>query len=187
MSLGLPVFDAIERSTVKLLYPLALCFALAWLADAIGLAALVGAFAAGVIIDERHFAGEPPDGRRMEDLIAPLEVFFAPIFFVLMGLQVNLAVFLDPYALVLAAGLIVCAVVGKLVAGLAAGAGHHRLTVGIGMMPRGEVALVMANVGKALGVIDDVLFSAIVIMAIVTTLLTPVLLRRAFAASGETT
>jgi Kef-type K+ transport system membrane component KefB len=67
---------------------------------------------------------------------------------------------------------------GKLFAGFGARRGLNRLAIGLAMMPRGEVGLIFASVGKGLGVVPDTLFSAIVIMVVVTTLITPVLLER---------
>jgi Kef-type K+ transport system membrane component KefB len=66
---------------------------------------------------------------------------------------------------------------GKIVAGIPAGKGADRTTVGIGMLPRGEVGLIFASIGKGLGVVTDSIFSAVVIMVIVTTLITPLLLK----------
>ena len=107
----------------------------------------------------------------------PLEVILVPIFFVLMGIQVKLESFLDPAVIVAAGGLLVAAVAGKVAAGYFAGKSVNRLAVGFGMMPRGEVGLIFAAIGKTLGVIDDFLFSAVVLMVIVTTLAAPPLLK----------
>ena len=109
--------------------------------------------------------------------MAPLETIFAPVFFVLMGMQVNLASFADPSTLLLAGAFTAAAIVGKLVAGLPAGRGVDRLSVGMGMVPRGEVGLIFASIGKTMGVVSDAVFSAIVIMVIVTTFVTPIALR----------
>ena len=100
-----------------------------------------------------------------------------PIFFVLMGLQVKLDTFASWESVLLALALIVVAAAGKIAAGLGVLGGLKRLAVGIGMMPRGEVGLVFAAIGKSLGVIDSVMFSAVVLMVIVTTLATPPLLK----------
>jgi Kef-type K+ transport system membrane component KefB len=81
----------------------------------------------------------------------------------------------------LAAALTVVAIVTKLVCGLPAGPGRNRLAVGLAMVPRGEVGLIFASVGKGLGVVTDAEFSAIVIMVIVTTLITPPALKWALA------
>jgi len=101
-----------------------------------------------------------------------------PIFFVLMGIQVKLESLFDIEAIYIATILLVAAVVGKLASGYGANKSNNRTMIGIGMMPRGEVGLIFVAIGKTLGVIDDHLFSAIVIMIIVTTLATPPLLKR---------
>jgi Kef-type K+ transport system membrane component KefB len=170
------LFENMDHQQGKLLFPLALAMALAWLADAMQLASIVGAFAAGLIISDRYFH-TASQRWSIEDLIAPLESIFAPVFFVLMGMQVNLAVFADPSTLLLAAAFTVVAVIGKLAAGAAAGPAVDRLSVGIGMVPRGEVGLIFASIGRAMGVVGDTVFSAIVIMVILTTFGAPLGLR----------
>ncbi|MDH3735190.1 MAG: cation:proton antiporter, partial [Gemmatimonadota bacterium] len=174
------VFEHLDRQQGKLLFPLALAFFLAWLANSVQLAAIVGAFAAGLIVSDDYFA-EEPNGWRIEDLVHPLETIFAPVFFVLMGMQVNLASFSEPSTLLMAGAFTAVAIVGKLVAGAPAGRGVDRLTVGLGMIPRGEVGLIFASIGKGLGVVSDAVFSAIVIMVIVTTFVTPLALRWSMA------
>lgn len=170
-------FSRADRKHLKLLFPLTLAFLAAWAASMIGLAAIVGAFAAGLILSEEHFMEYTLTRTTTTELIAPLEALFAPIFFVLMGMQVNLNSFLEPGTPGLALAFVAAAVVGKLVAGFPAGKGIDRLSVGIGMIPRGEVGLIFASIGKGLGVVTDAVFSAVVIMVIVTTLITPVGLR----------
>jgi len=118
-------------------------------------------------------------GYTIKELITPLEVIFAPIFFVLMGVQVKLEKIFSIDVIIIAAGLLVAAIVGKLLSGFVAGRGVNRLAVGIGMMPRGEVGLIFASIGKTFGVISDELFASIVLMVIVTTLITPPLLKKA--------
>lgn len=181
--------DLLQRPHGKLLLPLLLAFFMSWVANKIELAAIVGAFAAGLILNEEHFKDRQ---HPIEEMVDPLEAIFAPIFFVLMGMQVNLATFLQPGTLGLASAFVVVAVVGKVVSGLPAGKELDRLTVGLGMMPRGEVGLIFASIGKGLGVVTDGIFSAVVIMVIVTTLVTPVALkwslsrdRRAAAGGSE--
>jgi Kef-type K+ transport system membrane component KefB len=154
--------------------------ALAWFANLVGLATIVGAFAAGVILHDGYFRhwGDYREHRfTIKDLIAPLETILVPIFFVLMGIQVKLETFLDWHVVTMAAGLLVAAIVGKVACGFVAGHGANRLAIGIGMLPRGEVGLIFAAIGKGLGVISDALFSAVVLMVIVTTLATPPLLK----------
>ena len=105
-------------------------------------------------------------------VIADFNLSLVP-FFILMGIQVKLESFLSWPVVSLAGGLLVAAVVGKVACGLGARSPANRLIVGVGMLPRGEVGLVFAAIGRALGVLDDALFSAIVLMVIVTTLIAP--------------
>jgi Kef-type K+ transport system membrane component KefB len=154
--------------------------ALAWIANLIGLATIIGAFTAGVILHDgyfRHWGDSGKHSLSIKDLIAPLETILVPIFFVLMGIQVKLETLLDPDVILIAVLLTVIAIIGKLVSGLGARRGNNRWAIGIGMIPRGEVGLIFASLGKSLGVIDDSLFSAIVIMVLITTLITPPLLK----------
>jgi Kef-type K+ transport system membrane component KefB len=169
-----------DRANYTLLFPLALCCAMAWAANQIQLATIVGAFAAGLILRETHFE-EIEKKAQLEHLISPLGKIFAPVFFVLMGMQVNLASLAQPGTLGLAAALTAIAIVTKLVCGLPAGGGRNKLAVGLAMIPRGEVGLIFASVGKGLGVVTDAEFSSIVIMVIVTTLITPPALKWALA------
>jgi Kef-type K+ transport system membrane component KefB len=115
----------------------------------------------------------------------PLEVILVPIFFILMGIQVKLEAFLSWPVVFVGAGLFVAAVIGKLLSGLGASKPVNKLAVGIGMMPRGEVGLVFAAIGRTLGVIDDAVFSAIVLMVMTTTLITPPLLKQVLGSSGD--
>ena len=152
---------------------------LAWLATLVGLATIVGAFTAGVILHEGYFKDLSAQGDHMSirELIMPLEVILVPIFFVLMGIQVKLESFLDITVLITASGLLMAAMVGKVISGWGAGRGKNRLLVGFGMMPRGEVGLIFASIGKSLGVITDALFSSVVLMVILTTLAAPPLIK----------
>lgn len=153
---------------------------LAWLASLSGLATIIGAFTAGLILHDAYFKywGDHTSHRvSIRDLIMPLEVILVPIFFVLMGLQVKLESFLDWQVASLASGLLVAAIVGKLLCGLGVGKSTNRLAIGFGMLPRGEVGLIFAAIGKGLGVVSDALFSSLVLVVIVTTLLAPPLLK----------
>ena len=159
---------------------LAFCFFLSWLAAAIGLASIVGAFAAGLILEDVHYRDFVDRGEHgLEELIHPISSFLVPIFFVLMGMRTDLRSFLHPEMLGLAAALTVAAIIGKQACALGVlGRGIDRLTVGIGMIPRGEVGLIFANIGLTLSVggtriINQASFSAVVVMVIVTTLATP--------------
>jgi Kef-type K+ transport system membrane component KefB len=149
----------------------------------------VGAFAAGLVLDEVHFKFFKQRGEHdLEELLEPVTTFLVPIFFVLMGMKVDLRVFARPQILGFAAALTLAAIVGKQICSLAvAERGLNRLAIGLGMIPRGEVGLIIAGIGatlmlpNALGVPEPVIgaptFGAIVIMVIVTTLVTPPLLK----------
>ncbi len=167
----------------KLFISFLFVMALSWAANLVGLATIVGAFAAGLLLMDSQFDlwGDHHQHKySIKELFAPIEAVLVPIFFVLMGIQVKLEDFLDLHVLLLALGLIAAAVLGKLAAGLGVcpKGGINRLAVGVGMLPRGEVGLVFASIGKSLGVIDAPMFSALVVMVMVTSLATPPLLKR---------
>jgi Kef-type K+ transport system membrane component KefB len=177
---------------VLLALGLALCFLFSWLANLVGLASIVGAFAAGLILEDVHSRefvdrGEQP----LVDLLQPISGFLAPIFFVLMGLRTDLRSFAGPGVIGLAGALILAAVLGKQACSLGVwGRGVHRLTVGLGMIPRGEVGLIFANIGLGLTlggnpIIDRGTFSAVVVMVIVTTLITPIALKFSLERAGR--
>ena len=182
---------AFEIAEAKIFVSFIFVMSLAWFANLVGLATIIGAFAAGLILNDGYFQRwhDPNDKQHrcmtIKALMAPLEAVLVPIFFVLIGVQVKLESFLDVDVLIFAAGLTAAAVVGKLVSGYVAGRKVNRLAVGIGMMPRGEVGLIFATLGKGLGVINDSLFSAIVLMVMITTLISPPLLKRALGTPGE--
>jgi Kef-type K+ transport system membrane component KefB len=119
---------------------------------------------------------------QFERQVLPLYQFLAPYFFVVTGAEVNLQVFANPAVVMLAAVLTVLGILGKLIGGAlgAWGASTPRLLgaaiVGVGMVPRGEVGLIVAGIGRSRGVIPDDIFSAVVIMSIATTLVAPPLL-----------
>jgi Kef-type K+ transport system membrane component KefB len=169
---------------VMLISALLFAFALSYLAETVGLAAIVGAFAAGLILEEVHFASFREDVH-IEQLIRPVSTFLTPIFFVLMGVQVRLETFANPAVFGVAAGLTLAAIAGKQVCGLGVMEKKlDRLTVGIGMIPRGEVGLIFVNMGRNLKILDDATLSAAVIMVIITTLITPPLLKFSLARSA---
>jgi Na+:H+ antiporter len=166
----------------------ALCFALAFVAERIGLAAIIGAFAAGFLIDPYgRGVRSQREAVTLRELLHPLSSILVPLFFVLMGMRVDLGSLADGSVLGLAALLVVCAIASKLVCGLGAlGPSVNRLAVGFGMLPRGEVGLIFAGIGASLRldgqpILSPSLFSAIVLVVLVTTLLAPVGLRAVFA------
>ena len=158
---------------------LVFCFVLSYLASVIGLAPIVGAYAAGLILEDLHWREFTARGEQgLEHLVQPVATLLVPVFFVLMGMRVELAAFARVEVLGLATLLTLAAVIGKQACSLGAYGGLDRLSVGIGMIPRGEVGLIFASIGLTLTVggeriIDEALFSAVVIMVIVTTMITP--------------
>jgi Kef-type K+ transport system membrane component KefB len=163
-------------------------FVLSWAADQIGLATIVGAFAAGLILDEVHYRDFLERGdHTLEELIHPISLFLVPVFFVLMGVRVDLSSFGQEGILGFAATLSIAAIVGKMIC--AAGVlerGLDRVSVAVGMVPRGEVGLIFASIGAGLvlhgvPVIGPEVFAAVVIMVIVTTLVTPPALKSTLA------
>jgi Kef-type K+ transport system membrane component KefB len=181
-----------ESRGVLLALAIAFCFSLAWVASLAGLAPIVGAFAAGLVLDEWQFESFRDRGEhRLDELIRPIGAVLVPIFFVLMGLKVDLRAFARPDLLGFAAVLTLAAVIGKQVCSMAVlERGLNRTAVGLGMIPRGEVGLIFAGIGASLSlpnaqgvnepVISAATFGAVVIMVIITTLITPPALKLSF-------
>jgi len=159
---------------------LVLCFLLAYLGTRVGLSPIVGAFAAGLILESHQFwSFEESRDATLESVLHPISTFLVPIFFVLTGFHVKLAAFLDPRVALLALVLTVAAWIGKQACSLGVlERGANRLAIGLGMVPRGEVGLIFASVGATLTiggepVITPELYSAAVLMILLTTLVTP--------------
>ena len=170
----------LRGSGVLLATALVFCFTLAWLASVIGLAPIVGAYAAGLILEDVHYRElAAKEDYQLEDLVRPISAFLVPVFFVLMGMRVDLSALMRPEILGLAAALTVAAILGKQACALGAlGTKLDWLSIGIGMIPRGEVGLIFANIGLTLlvrgeRIIDTATYSAVVIMVMFTTLITP--------------
>lgn len=165
---------------VLLSFSLLVCFLLAYLAGKIGLAPIVGAFAAGLILEDVHYKNFTDRGEHgLEELIAPIAIFLVPIFFVRMGMLVDLTTFARVEILGFAAVMTFAAIVGKQACSLAIfDKTINRVAIGLGMIPRGEVGLIFAGIGAKLildgqPIISTSTYSAVVIMVIITTLVTP--------------
>ena len=172
----------------KLVIPaLIFAFFMAFLANVIQLEAILGAFAAGLVLDETDKRKE------LDQQVIPIADILVPVFFVSVGAKVNLGV-LNPFVaenregLIIATFLIVVAIIGKLITGWSFTGQEkiNRLAIGFGMIPRGEVGLVFAGIGSASGVLSQSLEAAIIVMVILTTFLAPPLLRFAFKDPSET-
>ena len=191
-----PIFRGgglLKTRGVLLALAIAFCFGLSWMAAKVGLAPIVGAFAAGLVLEEVHFKPFLERGERnLHDLLSPVTSIFVPIFFVLMGMKVDLRTLANRSSLGFAVLLTIAAIVGKQICSLAvAERGLNRLAVGLGMVPRGEVGLIVAGIGATLvlpnsagvpePVVNAATFGAVVIMVFVTTLVTPPALKWALA------
>ena len=167
-------------SNLKLLFGVSFALLLAWLANVAQLATIVGAFAAGVILN--GFFDQEVGGTSLHELLSPIESLIVPLFFVWMGIQVKLEAMANKDVILAGLALTIVAIIGKVAAGWACPPTMNRLAVGFGMMPRGEVGLIFAGIGKGIGVVDEGLFSAVILLVMVTTILAPILLRATLGA-----
>jgi Kef-type K+ transport system membrane component KefB len=174
------LFRVLDRGNVRLIFPFVLLMFLTWLAEEFGLAAIIGAFGAGLILEEKCFPGDPAcnfEGQPVEAVVAPIQLLFAPIFFVLIGFKVDLSTFANARVLLTSLALVLIVAGGKLLATLALRRGENRLVVAAGMLPGGEVMLIFASLGKSLGLLDGNLYAMIIIVMLINTLMAPSLLK----------
>jgi Kef-type K+ transport system membrane component KefB len=182
------LFDFIHSMRVRgvlLVCALAFAFIFAFLASAVGLAPIVGAFAAGLVLANTN------QFKLIEERLKPVSDVFTPVFFIMVGAAVDVHVF-NPFdkgnipILMIAAILFIVAVVGKFVSGWAVfQKGIKKSVIGFGMIPRGEVGLIFAQVGLTYGVFSSDLFSAVTVMVMLTTFIAPPLLKMAFTNKDE--
>ncbi|MEM7008839.1 MAG: cation:proton antiporter [Thermodesulfobacteriota bacterium] len=178
------LFDLIEMMRVRgvlLLSALSFAFIFAFLASLVGLAPIVGAFAAGLVLANTN------QFKTIEHNLKPVSDFFTPIFFIMVGAAVDVSVF-NPFVsenipiLLIALILFVVAVIGKFVSGFVIfEKGINKSVIGVGMIPRGEVGLIFAQVGLTYGVFNSQLFSAVTVMVMLTTFIAPPLLKVMFS------
>jgi Kef-type K+ transport system membrane component KefB len=170
------LFRSIERVRVSGalgLIALAFAFLLAWLAARVGSATIIGAFAAGLVLHQT------PQRAEIERATTTLGHFFVPIFFAVVGASVDVRTFADSNMLAAGTALTIVAILGKLVSGYAPWwFTGRKLLIGVAMVPRGEVGLIFAQMGLASGALTPVLFSALTLMVMVTTFVTPPVLAR---------
>lgn len=162
----------------------ALFFGMAALAGTLGLSPIIGSFAVGMALSGAHIA------QRMEEYVEKLEFIFRPLFFAVIGAQVNLGG-VTPEVAAIGAALIAVAVVTKIVGcGLPAVFFLKSWTagriVGVGMISRGEVGLIVAGLAEASGIVSPAIYSVVVLMIITTTIIAPLMLRRMIAAPVST-
>jgi Kef-type K+ transport system membrane component KefB len=179
MPLGRLLVRHVGRASVRgILVAVSVAFALlaALGAQMAGSAAIVGAFAAGLVL------ARTDRGNDIHNAVRPIVDVFAPVFFVSIGAQVDVG-YLNPFvatnrpALLLALGLTAVGALGKFAAGYAAWGGVRRSFIGAGMIPRGEVGLIFAQIGKQNGALPEPVFIAVVVAVFVTTFVTPPLLK----------
>ncbi|MEQ1849907.1 MAG: cation:proton antiporter [Candidatus Peribacteraceae bacterium] len=190
---------------MKLTLAVCFCLGLSGIALLLGLAPIVGAFAAGLALDPVHFRHfknphiiddiknamrfSDPDTKRevdaiidpladkhIEDLVEPLSHVLVPIFFVVTGMSVDLSTLGDPWVIGVALLITIVACLGKIASGFLAGKGVNPMIVGWGMVPRGEVGLIFAAIGNDTGLISSELYSVLVLVVLLTTLFTPPML-----------
>jgi len=162
-------------SESPLLPAVILCLGVAALAAQIGLAAIIGAFLAGLMV------AETKEQHPIEDEVAPLYAFFPPFFFAFIGIQLELGTLIDGGTLALLGAVTALAVATKLLGAWIGARGIAKREAGIvavGMVPRGEVGIIVAGIGATVGAIDGQLFAVIVGMSILTTIAVPSILRR---------
>ncbi len=195
------------HSGVGMKFTIALFFCLiySFLAEQIGLAPIIGAFAAGLVLDPVQFKSfdyssaikdveslaksansalkhkldefiEHHKHKHIEDIVESLGFFVIPLFFIYTGFTVDLKVLFDPQVLMLGVTITVVAFISKMISGIAAGKDVDKLLVGLSMTPRGEVGIIFATIGRTLGVLDDKIFSVIVVVVILTTIIAPSLI-----------
>jgi len=169
-------------SESPLLPAVILCLGVAVLAAQIGLAAIIGAFLAGLMV------AETKEQHPIEDEVAPLYAFFPPFFFALIGIQLDLGALIDGETLALLAAVTAVAALTKLAGAWIGARGMERREawiVAVGMIPRGEVGIIVASIGAAAGVVDEQLFAVVVAMSILTTIAVPPVLRRLRDTAGQ--
>jgi Kef-type K+ transport system membrane component KefB len=175
---AVPHVDGARIPRGPLVFALSACLGLSALAGAIGLAAIIGAFLAGMAFSDL------PRGWRLEEQVDPVYQLLVPFFFVVTGSLVDLGALVDPSSLGMVVGITGLAIAGKVIGcgGAAWGMGRRSAAiVAVGMVPRGEVGIIVATVGLTREIITNELYGVIVAMSIITTLISPPFLKALFA------
>lgn len=162
---------------------------MSWFASVMGLASIIGAFLAGLLVEEEFFhyselcqhnvsltQAREPTSNYLVDSISPIGKILIPIFFIFAGLQVDIIAALNWQTIKLTIIITVFAVIGKSVCGMFLPKNINKWIVGFGMVPRGEIGIIFALSGLELKVIDHTMFAAILLMVIITSIITPIAL-----------
>jgi Kef-type K+ transport system membrane component KefB len=166
------------------LFIVAICFSMSWFAETIGLAGIVGAFFAGLMLKSNNFhnhelLSKPKHkeyNKSLIDLILPLGRILTPIFFIYAGMQVDLVNVFNLKTIIIAVLISIVAIIGKLLCAITLPRRINRLMVGFGMVPRGEIGIIFAITGLNIGVIDNNLFTTLLLVIVLTSIITPIAL-----------
>lgn len=194
---------------------LTICFLFSWVAHSLGLAFVVGAFIAGLILDEIYFKTfsrsnfliqlrdlsmqvsddklrrkltnviRIQEGQTIKELLKPISHLFVPIFFIYIGMMLNIDDLIHPTTLIITLALLGISFFGRILSGFVIrGEKINHLILGLGMTPIGEAGLIFAVFGKIVGIIDENVLSAIVSTLVIASILTPVLIKFAIRKYG---
>lgn len=178
-----------QDDNIVTLIILAFCLFLAWLAQLVGLAPIIGAFIAGLLIKERYFHKHKfsqncpslPEAMSNHNnhilgLFRQITTILVPIFFIYAGMQINIVSGLNWATIKLTLLLSIFAIVSKSLSGILLPKTINKWLVGFGMVPRGEIGIIFALTGLKFGLIDNNLFTALLLMVVITSLITPMVL-----------
>jgi Kef-type K+ transport system membrane component KefB len=181
--LSAKIFQFLSRlKSAEILSPLALAFAftMAYLGNLVGLATIVGAYAAGLILEHSHVESlQKREGRSLEEMIQQVVIIFAPLFFVYTAATIDPSALLQSFTFILAGALTIVGIIGKYISGYAAGGGLSVPVVGWGMVPRGEVGLIFVAVGREIKIagkpmLSDEVQAGVLGAILMTTILGPI-------------
>lgn len=175
------IINKVRVSGAALVFTVALALLSAGLAETFGLAFIIGAFSIGLALSTTNL------GHRVDEEMAPINQVLVPVFFVVMGMLVDVGSMLNAvvFGLVISALAVVSKLFGSGIPALFSGFNLWGGTrVGVGMMPRGEVALIIAGIGLAQGIIGPGLFGVSIMMTVITTLIAPIILIPLFRKGG---
>ena len=169
------------------------CLFLSWYAEVIGLASIIGAFMAGLLIKEKYFVKYAAISRQSKsqiylddsnsniiNLISPLGRVMTPIFFIYAGMQIDIINALNIETLKTALIISFFAIISKSIAGMLLPRDFNRWLIGFGMVPRGEIGVIFALAGLNLHLINNTMFTAILMMVIITSVITPIMINRVY-------
>ncbi len=172
----IPSVYGFDQSHTRVLVPIMMVVLVSWLADFFDIGIISGAFMSGMILNNMQ-----DKTNLIKDLIVQLEKIFAPVFFVFVGMQVNLKYFANSEVIWLTIVLLIAAISGKAIAGFVTKQNINRYAIGLGMIPRGEAVLIFISIGKILGVINDSIFSIITVVVLATNFVAPWAIKKLYA------